>query len=190
MTSEAIKIIDVNILTGLDGEVQLLLKVDKQIQDRARIAVQKAAERLKQGKEVGVTVEQIKRRRSLDANAYFHVLCSKIAEKTRLSMDEVKSNMVVNYGAPMYAVTIPSNADISAMWAYSRFIGEDNGKAEYWLYKQTHTLNSSEMARLINGAIQEAQQLDIQTLTPNELADIQRKWEEHNDSNKKARDVS
>lgn len=190
MTSEAIKITDVNILTGLDGEVQLLLKVDKQIQDRARIAVQKAAERLKQGKEVGVTVEQIKRRRSLDANAYFHVLCSKISEKTKLAMEDVKTNLVLNYGTPMYIVSLPIEADISTMWAYSQYVGEVDGKAQYMLYKQTHTLNSSEMARLINGAIQEAQQLDIQTLTPNELAEIQRKWEEHNDSNKKARDVS
>lgn len=172
-----------NLLQGFDGALQLVFNVDERFRTQATQTVSTALERLKQGKQVGVTVEQIKRRRSQDANAYFHVLCSKIAEKTRLSMDEVKSNMVVNYGAPMYAVTIPSNADISAMWAYSRFIGEDNGKAEYWLYKQTHTLNSSEMARLINGTIQEAQQLDIETITPRELAEMQEKWEATHGSN-------
>lgn len=96
-------------------------------------------------------------------------------------MDEVKSNMVVNYGTPMYMVTIPSNADISTMWAYNRYVGEQDGQAQYLLYKQTHTLNSSEMARLIDGVIQEAQQLDIQTLTPRELAEMQQKWEASHD---------
>lgn len=177
MTSERLRVNDVNLLQGFNGEVQLVFGVDKQSVNLAKQTVQTAAERLKQGKEVGVTVEQIKHRRSLDANAYFHVLCTKIAEKTRLSMDEVKTNLVVNYGTPLYMATIPSDADISAMWAYSRFVGERDGQAQYLLYKQTHTLNSGEMARLINGAIQEAQQLDIQTLTPREVAELEAKWE-------------
>lgn len=182
--TEQLQIQSANVLQGLDGRLQLVFDLDGRLQKKALTVAQTAIERLKQGKEVGVTVEQIKRRRSLDANAYFHVLCSKIAEKTGLSMDEVKSNMVVNYGAPLYAVTIPSDADISTMWAYSRFIGEDNGKAEYWLYKQTHTLNSSEMAKLIKGTIQEAQQLDIATITPRELAELEQKWEARYDRTK------
>lgn len=177
MTKEQLKINKADILASFNGDLQLVFHLDKQLLNQAQHAVQTANERLKQGKEVGVTVEQIKRRRSLDANAYFHVLCSKIAEKTGLSMDEVKSNMVVNYGTPMYMVTIPSDADISTMWAYSLYVGERDGQAQYLLYKQTHTLNSSEMARLIDGVIQEAQQLDIQTLTPRELVAIEQKWE-------------
>lgn len=170
-----------NLYKGINDELQLVFVLDGKSYNDAQRAVQTANERFKQGKEVGVTVEQIKRRRSLDANAYFHVLCSKIAEKTGLSMDEVKSNMVVNHGTPMYMVTIPSNADISTMWAYNRYVGEQDEQAQYLLYKQTHTLNSSEMARLIDGVIQEAQQLDIQTLTPRELAEMHQKWEASHD---------
>ena len=48
------------------------------------------------------------------------------------------------------------------------------------LYKQTHTLNSAEMARLIAGAVQEASQLGIETLTPKELASLQEKWGKKN----------
>lgn len=175
---EELRITNANLLQGFDGALQLVFNIDGRFREQAKQTVSTALERLRQGAEVGVMVERIKRRRSSDANAYFHVLCSKIAEKIGLSMDEVKSNMVVNYGAPMYEVSIPSDADISAMWAYSRFIGENNGKAQYWLYKQTHTLNSGEMARLINGTIQEAQQLGIDTITPKELEEMERKWTE------------
>lgn len=167
-------------LQSLDGDIQLLFKVDKHLQEQAKNAVLTASERLKQGKEMTLSVEQTKHRRSLDANSYFHVLCSKIAQKSLLSMDEVKRELVVNYGSPLYSVIIPSGSDISALWAYWRFIGQVNGKSEYWLYKQTHTLNTSEMSQLIKGAVQEAQQLGIQTLTPRELAEIEKKWEESN----------
>lgn len=171
-----LKITSANLLKGLDGAIQLVFNVDKHLQDTAQILAQNATERLKQGKEVALSVDQVRKRRSLDANAYFHVLCEKIAEATKLSMDDVKVNMVVNYGTPKYTVSVPSDAAINEIWAYTRYLGEADGRAQYMLYKQTHTLTSAEMARLINGVIQEAQQLGIQTLTPNELAAMEANW--------------
>ena len=181
MTMEQLKITNANLLKGLNGELQLVFGVDKQLQDKAQMVAQDATERLKQGKEVGLTIEPIRKRRSLDANAYFHVLCDKVASKTRLSMDEVKVNMVVNYGTPQYIVSVPHDAKIEQLWPYTRYVGETDGRAEYMLYKQTHTLTSAEMARLINGTIQEAQQLGIETLTPAELAAMESKWEAKHD---------
>lgn len=175
---QQIKFDKVDMLVGLDNQIQLVFGVNKHSQDKVRIAAQNCAEWLKQGKEVGLTIERLHKRRSLDANAYFHVLCDKIAEKTRLSMDEVKTNMVVNYGTPKYIVSVPSDAVIEDLWPYSRYVGEVDDKSQYMLYKQTHTLTSSEMARLIDGAINEARQLDIETLTPTELATMKDKWEE------------
>lgn len=98
-------------------------------------------------------------------------------------MDDVKVNMVINYGTPKYIVSVPHEAVISEIWAYSRYVGEADGQAQYMLYKQTHTLNSGEMARLISGTIQEARQLDIQTLTPKELAAMQSQWEAKHNGN-------
>lgn len=178
---EQLQITNANLLRDLNGDVQLIFNVGKQLQDVAQKTVQNAVERLKQGKGVGIAVEQIRKRRSLDANAYFHVLCDKIAEQTRLSMDEVKTNTVINYGTPKYIVSVPVGAKIEEIWPYARYVGEEDGQAQYMLYKQTHTLTSSEMARLINGVIAEAQQLGIPTLTPAELAAMQSKWEKKHD---------
>ncbi len=40
------------------------------------------------------------------------------------------------------------------------------------IYKETHTLNSAEMATLIDGTIEEAKQLGIETLTSIELENL------------------
>ena len=55
---------------------------------------------------------------------------------------------------------------------------EDNGvrKDKYLLYKHTHTLNSKEMARLIDGTVQDAKQLGIETKTPQQLAEMKSLW--------------
>ena len=175
--TEQYEIQNIDMLLTLDGGARIVFDVDKQVATKIQNAVLNATERLKQGKKYGLIFAEIKRKRSLDANAYFHVLCTKIAEKTRLSMDEVKYNLVINYGTALYKVEIPAETDINKIWSYHRYIGEHDGKAQYLLYKQTHTLDTSEMARLINGAIAEAQQLDIQTATPQELAYMQEMWD-------------
>ena len=179
---DTLQITTVNLLKGLDGEIQLTFGVDKHLQDKAQIMAQNATERLKQGKQVALSVDQVRKRRSLDANAYFHVLCDKIAQATQLSMDDVKVNMVVNYGTPKYLVSIPCDAVIGEIWAYSRYVGEVEGQSQYMLYKQTHTLNSAEMARLINGTIHEAQQLGVETLTPQEIAQMESKWNKNKET--------
>ena len=43
---------------------------------------------------------------------------------------------------------------------------------KYLIYKETHTLDSAEMATLIDGTIEEAKQLGIETLTPIELENL------------------
>ena len=174
---EQYEVTNIDFLLMLSGGARIVFDVDKQVATQIRNAVLSAAERLKQGKKFCLSFAEVKKKRSLDANAYFHVLCTKIAEKARLSMDEVKINLVVNYGTALYQVEIPADADITHFWPYSRHIGDHDGKSQYLLYKQTHTLDSAEMARLINGAIDEAQQLDIQTATPQELAHMQALWD-------------
>lgn len=175
--TEQYEIQNIDLLLTLNGGARIIFDVDKQLVTTVQNAVLSATERLKKGEKFGVCFAEIKRKRSRDANAYFHVLCSKIAEKTRLSMDSVKNNLVINYGTALYQVDIPNGADIKQFWPYSRFIGEHDGKSQYLLYKQTHTLNSAEMTRLIEGTVSEAKLLGIQTATPQELAHMQALWD-------------
>lgn len=126
-------------------------------------------------------IKQYFKRRSLDANAYFHVLVDKIAKAVNKSAESVKVQMNLDYG------TIASDerglkagfkalksVPINQFFKYAKPIDEcvENGKVfiKYLIYKETHTLDSKEMATLIDGVVEEAKQLGIETLTPVELA--------------------
>lgn len=76
---EQIKIESVQLFRGVKGGLQLSLTLTEQQAEKIQNAVEKANERLKNGKDVGITLDGLKKKRSLDANAYFHVLCDKIA---------------------------------------------------------------------------------------------------------------
>ena len=134
---------------------------------------------------VDIQVEKWSDKRSLQANAYFHVLCNKIAEATKSSMDDVKKMLVSQYGTlargtdgKYMAVKVPKNTDIEQIYPYFRHIGEDKeGLDMYLFFKQTHTLTKDEMNRLIQGTVDEAKALNIETLTPAEIERMVGKWQ-------------
>lgn len=47
------------------------------------------------------------------------------------------------------------------------------------VYKDSHKMDTKEMARVIDGAIQEAKALGIETETPDELARMKARWAEY-----------
>ena len=54
----------------------------------------------------------------------------------------------------------------------------ENGKdySCYFVYKESHKMDSKEFARLVDGAIEEAKELGIQTDTPEQLARYKEEW--------------
>lgn len=131
--------------------------------------------------QLDIRLQPKSKRRSLSANAYFHLLTNRIAEKMNLGNDEVKHRLVLEYGTVMtdsegakVGVKLPVSVDVSRIYPYAKWFDRrvENGKLFncYIIYKQTHTLDSAEMARLIDGAVHEAQELGIETLKPDELS--------------------
>ena len=138
-----------------------------------------------------IDISEIRQQRSRNANAYFHALVAKIAEKTNTSNEECKVIMNLRYGTPAVdkagkevVVKMPASVDIKQFYDYAQFIGEktENGlKLCYYLfYKQTHTLDSKEMAKLIDGVVFEAKELGIQTLDELELQGLIERWADEN----------
>jgi uncharacterized protein YjiK len=58
-------------------------------------------------------------------------------------------------------------------------ISEENGKEVYFykVYRGTHTYDTKEMAKLIDGTIQECKNVGIETATSDEIAHMQMLWE-------------
>lgn len=134
--------------------------------------------------DISVEIKRWREPRSKNANAYFHVLVNKIAEAQSLGNDEVKKRMVLEYGAlatdetgSVLGAMIPSNASLDDFYPYAKWYKsmEVNGREYdcYLFYKQTHTLDSKEMARLIDGTIYVAKGLGLETMTPDQLARLE-----------------
>ena len=130
--------------------------------------------------DVEVSIKKWRAKRSKDANAYFHVLVNQIAMARGLSDDEVKRDLVTQYGTIAvqdgYKVgfKLPASVDVETIYPYTRMYKqvEENGMLMncYLVFKQTRYMDTKEMAHLIDGAIQVAQELGIDTDTPEQKA--------------------
>lgn len=120
-------------------------------------------------------IKEYREKRSLTANAYFHVLCTKIAAVLRTDIDSVKRDLVKRYGTAAIVngnpvtITIPKGVLAETYYPYCEWINGDKDGDTYLLMKQTHVMDTKEFARLIDGTVDDAKDLGIETLPPDEL---------------------
>ena len=130
---------------------------------------------------VEVSIKKWRAKRSNDANKYFHLLVNEIAAAKGLPDDQVKIDLVTQYGTyardedgMIVGFKLPASVDVSTIYPYTRMYKEveESGKTFkcYLVYKQTRLMDTKEMAHLIDGAIQVAQELGIDTDTPEQKA--------------------
>ena len=138
---------------------------------------------------LSIRAVKYRKKRSLDANAYFHVLVGKIAEARTVSKARAKNELITKYGQPELledgnALIYKTNAPVEYMLELETIhsipikFTEENGKEVvfYKLYRGSHTYNSKEMSDLIEGTVADAKELDIETLTPLELERMKAQW--------------
>lgn len=136
-------------------------------------------------------------KRSRDANAYYWVLVSKIAELMNKPKEEIHRQMLIDYGtwevtadgSPKWVI-LPENEPLPQDGYYfdtkakvtvkGENSGEEIGHA-YIVIRGSHTYNTKEMSDLINGVVQEAQSLDIETIPPAEIEEMCRLWGQKNE---------
>lgn len=129
-----------------------------------------AYEELKDCGKLSLEIKRYRRKRSLDANAYYWVLVGKLAKVLGMSNAEVHNMAIRGYGQPeIYEgkgvyMTIPDTDTArrkvdNAMdyhLAPTSQVREGNDGVMYRTYKLlrgSHTYNTEEMARLIDGMI-------------------------------------
>lgn len=135
-------------------------------------------------------IKEHRERRSLDSNAYFHVLCDKLRQKLGMSMARCKNHLIAEYGQIEYLnegepLIYKTNApeermmELETLHAKCIKVGEENGRKVYFyrVYRGSHTYNSLEMSMLIAGTVEECKAQDIETATPQELAQMAALWE-------------
>lgn len=138
-----------------------------------------------QPKDKRFKIEEVKKNRSLDANAYCWVLCSKIAEVLKTSKDEVYEEMIQRYstfdqdGEGYITVTMLTKIPKKYIGGHWKEIRQNGDFTAYIKLKGSSEMDPKEMNKLIDGIISEAKDLDIETMTPIEIAKMKETYEKH-----------
>lgn len=150
--------------------------------------VQKDIQELKSivanGKALIIEIKQYRQKRSLDANSYCWVIISKIADVLRTGKDELYIEMLKRYGQrePQLLSVVAEATDMiyRATNNHCVEVGESELKGKSFKHLAiligSSQYDSKSMAILIDGIVSEAKGLDIEIITPNELADLKSKW--------------
>lgn len=167
-----------NCLTDRDGSLVMALRA----KSGERRSVEKILDKVlscqkSTNKRLTAQFAWCRENRSLNANSYFHVLAGKIAEALGENLSDIKQMLVCDYGTSLGILAVDNGRNpYESGMEYVRWIGYESDKSSYMVFKPTHTLDTAEMARLIDGTISEAQQLGIETKTPAELDKIKSLW--------------
>lgn len=135
-----------------------------------------------------------KRARSLDSNAYFHVLVGKLAQAQTppISKAKMKNMLIADYGQAQYIDGVPmvykTNAppeymdELEYIHVKCVRIEVENGHDVYFyrVNRPTHTYNSVEMSKLIDGTVQEARNVGVEVASPDELKHMAALWNSKN----------
>lgn len=146
-------------------------------------------ERLKDKEKLSVEIKQYRERRSLDANAYFHVLAGKIADVLSISKPRSKNILIGRYGQPELLddgspAIMKTNIPVSQMMEQETLhcypcgskIESGQELVFYRIYRGSHTYDTKEMSVLIDGTVEEAKDLGIETMTPDQIKEMKQKW--------------
>jgi hypothetical protein len=124
-------------------------------------------------------LKEHKEKRSLDANAYYWQLVTKIADVLRANKEDIHFKMLKQYGQ-VSSIMMLSSIDIRGFVKYyevdSKRVVNDKEFTVYKVFKGSSEMNTKEMSNLIDGVVYEAKELDIETKTPKEIAELKSLW--------------
>lgn len=134
------------------------------------------------GEDVSIKCDKIRKKRSLNANSYERVLEGKIADALCSSKDEIHNLMLARYGQYerdkdgnivflLMPATLEVGKDPEMHLKPTGHCEHKNGAEYYWYAKMkpSHEYNTKEMAQLIDGVISECKELEIETLSDDEI---------------------
>lgn len=172
--------------TGIINDISIDLNTRKPkislLLDTNEISI---VEELKNENKLNVELKKYRKKRSLDCNAYMWVLISKIQEKLNIAKEYIYRDAIKNIG--VYEV-IPVKDE-----AVERFIEAWKRNGLGWIcettksklegftnviaYYGSSTYNTKEMSRLVDLIVQECKELNIETMTPEQLSVLKEEWD-------------
>lgn len=121
-------------------------------------------------------IKEYKPKRTLSQNSYAWALINELANKMRMSKEEMYINLLEDYSQYLM-IPVEKGKKPNGYFKYYKYIATTNinGKeADYYkVFKGSSEFNTEEMGIFLDGIIQECKQLGIETLTPEEIEAMQ-----------------
>lgn len=158
---------------GIDGKQRLTVSLDGDF----RHQYQELHE-----KDIDVQIKRFRERRSKDANAYAWVLMDKIAEVMRIGKADVYRSAIREIGGVSEIVCVINDAVEHLIngwskqglgWQTDTLPSKIDGCTNVVLYFGSSTYDTKQMSSLIDKLVQDAKALGIETMTPDELEQLE-----------------
>ena len=142
-------------------------------------------------KPLEITIAEVRKKRSLDANALLWKLCNEIAIVIKSDKDEVYLKMLERYGVFTHIVVKQNVVErVKGEWKTVQEIGEVtiNGNTGIQLrcYYGSHTYDTKEFSVLLDGVISEAKELGIELISDSDKALLLEEWGKHDNQASKS----
>lgn len=164
-----------------DHKMTITLTVDPESAD----TVLQNADYLLNSKCLEVEIDRAFPQRSRNANAMFWALCEKLATAVGCSNDEMYFRLLERYGCANVVTVDEEIADSMEQvlkeqykWILRLGVTEINKRksVQFFCYRGSHTYNTKEMGRLIDGTISECKELGIPTDAPHLVKELVSQW--------------
>lgn len=143
-------------------------------------------EKLRAQDKLRIKAVKWRERRSIDANNYMWELLSRMAPILRTSKDELYLTELQKYGTFMY---LPgTDEDMENLSKVFRIVinrgetvlttpsGKEMHLHQLQCYKGSSQYDTLEMSRLLDGVVEDAKELGIDIMTPNEIRQMKERW--------------
>lgn len=135
---------------------------------------------LKSCEKLLIKIGKYRGKRSLNANNYAWHLITQIGNRVRANKEDVYFEMLQRYGQSEM-ISVVADVPLGGFIKYYAEAGESvlNGKTfkHYRVYKGSSEFDKEEMAIFIDGIVDDAKGLGIQTETPEQIAKMKSLWE-------------
>ena len=144
-----------------------------------------------EGKDLDIRVSNHREKRSLTQNAYYWILCSKLASKQHISTSRLHNLMLRDVAPPfvidgkicMQPIPDTEKAENDILEAETFHLKPTGGVIQgndgaiyrwYIVLRGSSTFDTTEMTALLNHMVEECKENDIETATPEELEHIRK----------------
>lgn len=137
------------------------------------------------GKQYVITVEEKKKKRSLDANAYCWELLGKLASRLHESKTEIYRSYIREIGGNSETYQVKDEAvemlregweHNGLGWVSDILASDRDGYTNVILYCGSSVYDTAQMSRLIDLIVQDCVMFGIQTKDPEELEKLVERW--------------